>query len=576
MIGAILTILAIRYGKICEPYREQEIAFSVRDSFCEQDQELELSTLLESEIYYTDDGSLPSRESKRYEKPIHLTASEDVNAVTIRAIAYYGGEDYSDICTKTYFLGKKVLEKFSSIIVAISGNPDDFFGFDRGILVPGRLRETYIEEHPDEPFSDRMPANYYLRGDEAERPVHVELFNPDGTCVVSQDMGIRVHGGFTRSSDMKSLRLIARNEYGDNRVRYNLFPEEGEEDTDVYKKSEYKKILLRNHGNDEEVAYLRNELVQQLAEDSGLLDTQEFRAASVYINGEYYGFEWMEEVYDRTYFETHYGTNDKDGTWQVVMPNLGNAEPDSEDEAGLQAAQDFDAMYAYRYKDLTNDETFAELQKLLDVENFLQYCAIEVYVANPDWPGNNCKAYRWYSNKDKYREPYTDGRWRFLLYDLDMGMARVENSLAEDSSIGKILGIVSDPWDRQEPLLQALLKREDMQKQFVEILETMMEGPFSSTYACEVIDDIQEEMKVELEMNIQRLAEKYAKQQPDIYADAEEAFCHQLALHEQEINTVKEFFRQRPQYIQKELRELLNDFYEYRFWIDASASHKQK
>lgn len=107
---------------------------------------------------------------------------------------------------------------------------------------------------------------------------------------------------------------------------------------------------------------------------------------SVWINGEYYGFEWMEEVYDEQYLESLYGTREKKGHWEIAVPYKG--QEDGETENG----------------DLTDDAVFGELKQKLDVENFLEYCAIEMYLANPDWPYNNCKAYRWCAADDAYGE----------------------------------------------------------------------------------------------------------------------------------------------------------------------------
>ncbi len=541
----------IRTRRLCQPYKEQEIAFSLEESFYSEDQELQLSTLLDSDIYFTMDGSLPDKNAQLYREPVKLTAGKEPKAVTIRAAAYYGEGAASEIYTKTYFLGNEIEERFSTKIVSITGEPESFYGYDQGILVPGRIRDEYVFENPGVEFTDTAPANYNLRGMESERPVHVEIWEADGTEIVSQDMGVRVYGGTSRGNDMKSLRLIARKDYGEGRISYEIFPESVSDWTGKTI-AEYKRLVLRNHGNDHEKAYLRNELGHRLAKDAGFLDTQEFCGASVWLNGEYYGFEWLEENYDQVYFETHYGTKSGEGSWQILSPHRGNANTDLEDEAEAQAAWDFNLMYAYRYQDLRDDLVFAKLEEQLDVDNFLKYCAIEIYLSNPDWPDNNCKAYRWHGAGNHYNGPYLDGRWRFLLYDLDVGMERTGSSRADNPSLGEVLGEEESSWNREEPLLRAILQREDMRKRFTEIMEELMEGAFSYEHACRVIEGMQREMERELEFQMRLVSQQNAEE----FLDAEEAYQHQKMVYEEEIEKIKEFFRLRPEVMEKELMRL--------------------
>ena len=79
-----------------------------------------------------------------------------------------------------------------------------------------------------------------------------------------------------------------------------------------------------------------------------------------------------------------------------------------------------------------------------------------------------------------------------------------------------------------------------------------MEGAFSYEHACQVIDEIQQEMEGELEYQISLIAEKKAQE----FAGAEEASQYQKSVYEEEIEKIKEFFRLRPEVMQKELMRL--------------------
>ena len=186
------------------------------------------------------------------------------------------------------------------------------------------------------------------------------------------------------------------------------------------------------------------------------------------------------------------------------------------------------------------------------MDNFLKYCAIEIYLSNPDWPDNNCKAYRWHGAGNHYNGPYLDGRWRFLLYDLDVGMERTGSSRADNPSLGEVLGEEESSWNREEPLLRAILQREDMRKRFTEIMEELMEGAFSYEHACRVIEGMQREMERELEFQMRLVSQQNAEE----FLDAEEAYQHQKMVYEEEIEKIKEFFRLRPEVMEKELMRL--------------------
>ena len=134
-LAGCLTVLAlvaaVGFAKACEPYRNQEIGFSEEERFWDSDLTLELSTFLKSEIYYTLDGSRPSRETARYERPIRLEAGEECRGIPVRAIAYYEDGTQSDVYTRTYFLGKNVKHRFSTLVVAITGDPEELFDYEK-------------------------------------------------------------------------------------------------------------------------------------------------------------------------------------------------------------------------------------------------------------------------------------------------------------------------------------------------------------------------------------------------------------------------------------------------------------
>ena len=68
-------------------------------------------------------------------------------------------------------------------------------------------------------------VNAYGDGRDWEREASVELIYPDGTTGFQIDAGIRVRGGYSRSSynPKHAFRLLFRSEYGDSKLEYPLF-----------------------------------------------------------------------------------------------------------------------------------------------------------------------------------------------------------------------------------------------------------------------------------------------------------------------------------------------------------------
>ena len=71
-------------------------------------------------------------------------------------------------------------------------------------------------------------------GLEWERECSAELINPDGTEGFNVNAGLRIRGGWSRKDDFPkhAFRLFFREKYGNDKLRYPLFGDEGVEEFD--------------------------------------------------------------------------------------------------------------------------------------------------------------------------------------------------------------------------------------------------------------------------------------------------------------------------------------------------------
>ncbi len=462
------------------------ISFSLSDFFIYKDSELQILSNKPCEIYYTLDGTDPDQNQLLYQNPIKLIAAEGTKAVCIRAKAYYQDGGESDVITRTYFVGRIVRSRFNTLVFSVTTDPYNLYDDEYGILVEGKLREDYIKAHPYEKIEASAPANYNMRGRESEREVYLEVFEPDGTRIAAYPAGIRTYGGWSRASQQKSIKIYTRKEYDreNNKLRYEFFPwklnAQGEP------ADAFKRLVLRNSGNDNGLAFIRDELLQTLAGDAGYMDYQAVRPAVLYINGEYKGVFWLHEVYDEEYFDEYYGNYS--GTMKVLEGGEIYKKLDKDGD-NTQEIADYEAMYAYAEQDLTDDATYQELCKLMDVENYLAYYALQLYIGNEDWPDNNYKTYRYYAKEgEDYREAPFDGKWRYLPHDMDYSFGIYGNGALNDN-LWKYIG--SKGAIREEcPMFGRLMQRKDCQEFFIVKTMDLINGAFSPTHVDRVLEEM--------------------------------------------------------------------------------------
>lgn len=527
-----------------EVSRGESISFSLTDSFYSGDINLEILGGSQGKIYYTIDGTDPDEYQMLYEKPISLHAGDEVKVVSVKAKAFYEDGSQSDTIVHTYFIGDTIEDRYDTLVFSVTTDPYNLYDYEYGIMVEGKLREDYIKEHPGEKIDPPAPANYNLRGRESEREVYLEIIEPDGTGIASQAAGIRVYGGWSRASLQKSLKIYTRKDYDkeNNKLRYEFFPSKL---TYNGKPSDaFNRLVLRNSGNDNGFGFIRDELFQTLAAQAGYADYEAVRPATLYINGKYQGVYWLHEVYGDDYFDENYGNFD--GDFQILEGGETFKTPDTEED-NSQIISDYEAMYEYAEMDLTNEATYEELCKLLDVENYLSYYALQIYIGNEDWPHNNYKTYRYYATEgEEYREAPFDGKWRYLLHDLDFSFA-IYGTGAYVDNIQKYIG--RDGEIRQEcPLFGQLMRREDCREIFIKKTMDLINGAFAPDNINRVLG----------EMNASRLKEQKNMYHKNLVADWVE--FEQL---EGRLEDIRIYGQQRAQHIPEKYQEYfqLGDLY---------------
>jgi hypothetical protein len=415
-----------------------------------------------AEIYYTTDGSEPTINSEKYSEPIRIGQGKGLEAVVVKAAAVYG-ETVTRIMAHTFFIDENIDTRFSTLVFSISTNDEHLYCYETGIFVAGRLRSDFIAANPRATVNPTSPANFNVRGREGERPVFVEVFTGDGERVIAQSAGLRIQGGWSRAENQKSLRLMARNEYdmGFGRFRYPFFPNALNNNDEVM--TRYNSLVLRNGANDRNFGMLRNELGSMMARDAGFPTVSHERPAAVFVNGEYFGFAWLQIRFCAKQMQQMYGapTDEFDvighgENWFRIFGERTAAE--------VKAVEDLRHLNSFANRDLNNDDVFAEFNSIVDVDNLLLYYALQIYMGNDDWPHNNMRRWRYTGEWAEGMAPELDGRWRYIMFDLDwtFGLYGTQFDLP---TFQNVLG-----GRRNSPLLVSVLKRPELANKFTMIM----------------------------------------------------------------------------------------------------------
>ncbi|WP_158549988.1 CotH kinase family protein [Runella aurantiaca] len=414
-----------------------------------------------SSISVADPSSLPNKismiASTHSQGLGYLPASPIYKGKIVRAMAVKAGALPSEITSSSFFFSQNGANKFTLPVVSIMSQEDGLFDYNNGIYVPGIDFDTWRLANPNQGPDTDNPANYRRTGEAAERASHFEIIESD-TVVYKQDIGLRIHGGWSRGYRFKSLRIYGTDQY--KTIENSIFPD--------LPYSEYKTFILRNSGNDYAGTLFKDAFIHQSVAHLKM-DIQAYRPSILFLNGEYWGIHNLRQRQDKHYYAQKYG---------VDADNLDviGTEVDEGD------TQHYDAMLNYiNVNNISNATHYDYIKTQMDVESFIDYEIAEIYYNNWDWGPNNIKLWR-------LRTPYNsnaayghDGRWRWSLYDTDHAMT---DSTQNRLSIASTIGTVGSPGF----LLGKLLLNETFKHTFINRFADLMNTAFLPAHLTQLVN----------------------------------------------------------------------------------------
>jgi hypothetical protein len=467
------------------------LEFSVKGGFYNDYVILELRSP-GARIYYTTNGSKPTRRSKVYDKPIVVKST-----TAIRAIARKGRRK-SNIKGHTFFIGE---EPSTFPVVSMLVPPQILFDEENGLFIEG----------PDADSSyAKFGANFWSK---KEVKINCEIFETDGTCVYRSNSGFRLFGGMSRLFPQKSIVLVARDKYGKKRIKHKIFGK------GTPKKHKY--LVLRNSGSDWGKAHLRDKFMTSLVDDWDI-EVQDSRPSHVYINGKYWGIYNIREKVNRFYLQEH---TDVDKDSLDLMEHRMNRKRGS--------AIHYQKMLKFmKENDLSDPTSYAYLNSLMEVENFIDYKVAQIFFDNQDAGGNI-----------KYWRPQTPtGKWRWILYDTDWGFGLHDERAYRNNSLAFHTKENGPAWPNPEWstfILRKLLENKEFEEKFINRFCDALNTSFENNNVEAKLDEHINMLSPEIDKHLKRWKLSRKK-------------------WEYELKVMKKFGKERPNFTRMHLMEKFN------------------
>ncbi len=474
----------------------------------------------ELKIYYTTNGDIPTSKDLLFEEAFQLTANNakpsEISFIptskvwqapigvfpqlhVIRARAFKNDLPVSKVYTQSFFINNGTKETFSFPIISLITEQHNLFDYESGIYIIGKA------------------YNFNKRGKEWERPAQIEYFNEHFDLGFRQDLGLRVTGNSSRNFPQKSLKLYARSEYGDNRIRYPLFGENYD--------STFKRIKLRNLNGDRNITGITDDLAHAIIQGEVNTDYSQRQFVIVFINGIYWGIHSMRESLDEHLFSQKFNVDDGD-------ISIGHAHKFGIDTVNGSLDDYHEVLDFVRSRDVNEPENYAYLSSQIDIDNLQELFIAQTFLANSDWPHHNNRFWKIDNNESK---------WRWMFFDLDAALkaSNYDNfGLMFQSELEASQFVEPEDYE----LINALMQCNAFVLSFRAKMYQMLDTTFSPERTIPILENLIDEVAPEMESHIRRWH-----------------YPHSMERWFKDLSNIRDFLVRRPHFLNEELSNRLGN-----------------
>ncbi len=408
--------------------------FSITRGFYNEPFFLSLSVSdADTKIYYTTDGTRPTAESRPYTEQIHITTTTPVSAVSIK------NGIPSQIVTNSYFFIKDIVnqpnnpEGYPNLWGYLGGDVSydnykkgdqapAYYAMDQNIcndpLYKNSIESAFLSipsvsivTNPGYLFSNSTDENeggIYIHtgvtlGEEWERPVSIEYYDPSTKKQFQINCGLKLHGAASRQPEKTpkhSFKAYFRKLYGNGKLNFDLFEKETavKEFDHLVFRAGYNLSWVHPDGTQRKNSqYTIDSFAKRIQQNMGQLSTHD-RFVHLFINGLYWGLYNVSERITEKFMVSYFGGEETD--YDVINHD------------GLAAG---DLLAYQRMVDLGKSGNYDQLlsEKIFNAENFIDYMLLNFYLGNTDWPHNN-----WYASVNHTKPDKSNG-FAFISWDAE-------------------------------------------------------------------------------------------------------------------------------------------------------------
>lgn len=426
-----------------------------------------------------------------HENPPYFPQQKVPKGTVVRARAFKEGFIPSEIVSRSFFITPEGRDKWSLPVISLALPEYRLFDYFQGIYVAGVDFDLWRAENLDGDLNGGAGANYHRRGVDTEIRSSLDFFpENERSSALSHDIGIRIHGNWTRAYPQKSFRLYARNQYGEEFLDYDFFG--------LSQPHNFKRLLLRSSGNDFYGTMFRDAYCQEITRHMNFA-TQAYLPTTVFLNGEYWGIMNIRERQDKHFLNRHYGVDPENldilSAWGHIVEGDDLHYRETLDYIGANGLQD-QSHYEY-------------IQTRIDVDNFVDYKIANIFLRNTDWPFSNIDFWRLRTESFIPDAPYGhDGRWRWMLYDTDhgFGLAGGDNTYRHNT-----LAFATEPDGPLWPnppwstfLLRSFLENDQFRVFFINRFADQLNTAFLPNRLLDVLEEFKQVLHPEMERHIIR------------------------------------------------------------------------
>ena len=467
------------------------------------------------------DGSgnpVPSPTSGVYSAPLTISSTK-----TLRYAAFKNGSDPSDSVTQTYLFLSDVITQSPSTsgsgVAPVITNPPGAspattiwpsgsvngqvldYGIDPNVTTSPTYSGTILNDMKAVPsvsivtdvpnlFDNSIGIYANPSGDTItwERPASIELISKTGTSEFQANCGLRIRGGYSRSTGnpKHGLRIFFRDTYGPSKINYALF---GSDPTGATKFDSFDLRCPNNYAwsfsSPNLAVYIRDTFSRQTQLDMGQLSSHTVYF-HLYLNGQYWGLYNVDERPEANFGSTYLGGDPSDYDTIKSAPDLGytNFATDGDEVAWNSLWTQADSGLSASNTEIVNNTNYQKIignnpngtpnpayPVLVEADGLVDYNLCIYWSGNLDaaisaFLGNN-NPNNWFGFRDRTG---AHGGFRFVLHDSEHTLLNVNENRTGPWPAGSTASQGANAYPRSSPqyIFQQLIKAQQFKMLFAD------------------------------------------------------------------------------------------------------------